>query len=199
MAAHGDMRRRLPAQQKFEKYLLSYCDGNTKSSLEDGTPVHPGVKPYAQYVITKVRKSAGLGPRHEVPIAAEIQATIDRAPVIVRVHFLDNKYKLMLAESWTTVRDLNAMVARKLNLKDPQPFALFETSSLEEERYLDEDERVLDLLAAWTKDHQEAKSKKNKDTAYVPPCLQNAPLFQHSRDRSGCYQSRVRASHPRRY
>ena len=153
-----------PPSKKFERYLLSYCDANTGSSMEDGTPVHPGVKPYAQYVITKIRKSAGLGPRHEVPISAELQACMNREPVVIRVHFLDNKYKLMMAESWTTVRDINAMVARKLNLKDPQPFALFETSSLEEERYLDEDERILDLLAAWTKDFQEAKSKKNKNT-----------------------------------
>ena len=210
-----------PPSKKFEKYLMSYCDANTKQNTADGTPVHPGVKPFAQhvcrrigpaaslavvaalaaaaaprcrdapcaelahavplgprtsdprlasrllrartlgrYAMMKIKKSMSLGPRRETPTQVEIFATKARQPVVLRVHLIDGSYRTVPAESWTTVRELNAMVAKKLGIKDPNPFSTFEVSTGDEERVLDEDERVLDLLSYWTREFQDAKEKK---------------------------------------
>lgn len=153
-----------PPSKTLERYLMSYCDENTKSSLPDGTLVHPGVKPYAQYTMMRLKKSMALGPRKEIPTAMEIQAAKERQPVIIRVHTLDGSYKTVPAEAWTTLRDINAMIAKKLKIKDPTPFATFEVSSNDEERVLDEDDRALDLLSYWQREFNATKKGKTAPT-----------------------------------
>ncbi|KAH9261246.1 hypothetical protein BASA81_000950 [Batrachochytrium salamandrivorans] len=153
-----------PPSKKLEKYLLSYCDQNTKDVLQDGTKVHPGVKPYAKYTMMRIRKSTSLGPRKEVPTAMEIQAARERQPVVIRVHLLDGHYKTVPAECWTTVRELNAMVAKKLKIQDATPFATFEVSSSDEERVLEEDDRVLDLLSYWQREFGSTKKGRAAPT-----------------------------------
>lgn len=153
-----------PPSKKLEKYLLSYCDENTKESLNDGTRVHAGVKPYAKYAMMRIKKSTSLGPRKEVPTAMEIQAAKDRQPVVIRVHLLNGHYKTIPAECWTTIRELNGMVAKKLNISDPAPFSTFEVSSNDEERVLEEDDRVLDLLSYWQREFGAVKKGKAAPT-----------------------------------
>lgn len=153
-----------PPSKKLEKYLMSYCDENTKDSLSDGTRVHPGVKPFAKYTMMRIKKSTSLGPRKEVPTAMEIQAARDRQPVVIRVHLLNGHYKTVPAECWTTIRELNAMVAKKLKIVDATPFATFEVSSNDEERVLEEDDRVLDLLSYWQREFGNTKKGKAAPT-----------------------------------
>jgi myosin-7 len=155
-----------PPSKKLEKYLMSYCDENTKDSLSDGTRVHPGVKPFAKYTMMRIKKSMSLGPRKEVPTAMEIQAARDRQPVVIRVHLLNGHYKTVPAECWTTLRELNIMVAKKLKINDATPFATFEVSSNDEERVLEDDDRVLDLLSYWQREF--GNTKKGK----APPTFQ---------------------------
>jgi hypothetical protein len=50
----------------------------------------------------------------------------------------------------------------KLGLQTEKPFAVYEVSSSEEERVLDPDERVLDLVAYWCRIELEEKHKKGK-------------------------------------
>jgi len=153
-----------PPSKKLEKYLMSYCDENTKDALSDGTKVHPGVKPFAKYTMMRIKKSTSLGPRKEVPTAMEIQAAKDRQPVVIRVHLLNGHYKTVPAECWTTIRELNTMVAKKLKIVDPTPFATFEVSSNDEERVLEEDDRVLDLLSYWQREFGNTKKGKAAPT-----------------------------------
>jgi len=153
-----------PPSKKLEKYLMSYCDENTKDVLSDGTRVHPGVKPFARYTMMRIKKSTTLGPRKEVPTAMEIQAAKDRQPVVIRVHLLNGHYKTVPAECWTTIRELNAMVAKKLKIVDATPFATFEVSSNDEERVLEDDDRVLDLLSYWQREFGNTKKGKAAPT-----------------------------------
>jgi len=111
-----------------------------------------------------LKKSQTLGPRREVPTSMEIQAAKERQPVVIRVHLLNGNYKTVPAECWTTIRDLNQMVAKKLNIVDHTPFATFEVSSNDEERVLDEDDRVLDLLSYWQREFGHSKRGKSAPT-----------------------------------
>ena len=153
-----------PPSQTLERYLMSYCEENTHETLRDGSRVHPGVKPYAQYAMMRLKKSMALGPRREVPTAMEIQAAKEKHPVVIRVHLLNGQYKTVPAEAWTTIRELNAMVAKKLKIQDPTPFSTFEVSSNDEERVLDDDDRVLDLLSYWQREFGTTKKGKAAPT-----------------------------------
>jgi len=112
----------------------------------------------------RLKKSMALGPRKEVPTSMEIQAAKERQPVIIRVHLLDGSYKTVPAESWTTLRDLNTMIAKKLKVKDSTPFSTSEVSSNDEERVLDEDDRVLDILSYWQREFNSVKKNKTPPT-----------------------------------
>jgi hypothetical protein len=135
--------------------VFSFC----AATHNNKTTTTSEVGPYAQYVLLRLQKSLELGPRREVPTEVEINAAKERQPVVQRVYLLDRKYRTVPVESWTTIAELNAMIAKKLQILDPTPFSTFEVSSHEEERMLDEDERVLDVLAAWKRDHDGAKRK----------------------------------------
>lgn len=153
-----------PPSKTLEKYLLSYCDENTRETLHDGTRVHPGVRPYAKYALMRLKKSVALGPRRDVPTAMEVQAAKERQPVVIRVHLLDGQYKTVPAESWTSVKELTAMVAKKLKILDPLPFATYEVSSYDEERALEDEDRVLDLLSYWQREFGSTKKGKKAPT-----------------------------------
>ena len=99
----------------------------------------------------RIRATQKQGPRINVPTSVEIEAVRHGDPVAIRVQKLDNTSVTVPAHSWTTVKELSNMVTHKLGLKDGEPFAIFEVSSDEEERVLDEDERVLDIIAYWQK------------------------------------------------
>lgn len=144
-----------PASNKLQNYLISYLNRSAKS------PSHQGVQRLAEYALVRLTKSMDLGPRTEVPTDVELVAARELRPVTIRVHMLDGSITPMEAESWMTVSDLNANMARSLGIKDPTPFSVFEIAENDEERALEEDDRILDVIAYWDREQKAAKSKKN--------------------------------------
>lgn len=150
--------------KSFEPYLLSYCEAHR----EDGG----GIAEYAAYAMSRIAKTASLGPRREVPTAMEIDACKSRLPVLVRVHHLDGTYDTMPVTSWVTPAELKAMVCEKRGILDGEAFAIYEMTPDGEERHLEKDERILDLVAYWQRLFEEEKqkgddaaAKKNKKKA----------------------------------
>lgn len=80
----------------------------------------------------------------------------------VRIFFLDGKYCNMRADSWTTAQELEVDIAKLLRIENSRPFSLFEVSTGEEERVLDPDERILDLVSFWQRSELEEISKVGK-------------------------------------
>lgn len=98
--------------------------------------------------------------------------------VVVRVHFLDNKFTMVRADSWTTVRAIKRQVALKIGLSpsSEQCFGVYQqivTPSLlsfdaDDERHgqgeneflcLDGDRRVLDVVAMWQRWQVEERAR----------------------------------------
>ena len=107
------------------------------------------------------------GPRVNVPTDVEIEAVKASTSVIMRVHLLDGGFAIVPINSWTTVKEMHQMVTLKCGVKDGEPFSIYEISYPdEEERVLDETERVLDIVAYWQKtfDDDKAKNKKHDET-----------------------------------
>lgn len=135
----------------FESYLLSHCDAHK----EDGG----GVGDYAKYTLGRLKKTSALGPRRETPTAMEIEACKERQPVLVRVYHVDGSFDTMPVTSWTTPPLLKAMVCEKRGIAKGDAFAIYEMTPAAEERFLGDDERVLDIVSYWQRLSEEEKSK----------------------------------------
>jgi len=114
---------------------------------------------YATFCLRKLQNINQLGARREMPTAVEIESTIRREFASIRVFFLDGKYVTIPADAWTTAGQFALKVSNMLGIRTKSPFAIFEVSSEDEERVLDDDERVLDLVAYWNRLELEARSK----------------------------------------
>lgn len=94
-------------------------------------------------------KICELGARRELPTEVEVESTIRQIGTTVRIFFVDGKCASMPVDPWTTAAALVRALCRLLGICDMQPFAIFEVSTDDEERALDADERVLDVVAYW--------------------------------------------------
>jgi len=148
-----------PPSREFKPYLMYYCE------LHKNDP--DGIGDLARGVQMRIKRIMDQGPRVNVPTDVEIEAVKHSTSVIMRVHLLDGGFAIVPVNSWTTVKEMHEMVTLKHNVRDGEPFAIYEISFPdEEERVLDETERVLDIVAYWQKtfDDDKAKNKKHDET-----------------------------------
>mmetsp|Transcript_24752 Transcript_24752/g.72588 ORF Transcript_24752/g.72588 Transcript_24752/m.72588 type:complete len:799 (-) Transcript_24752:82-2478(-) len=144
-----------PPGALLRDYLMAYCSENI-------TAGSPQVARYAEYALHCIPKIFQLGVRRELPTHVEVEAAKRLAPVTIRVNFLDSKYVMVPVNSWTTAAQLNKLIAMRLGVKTWEPFAIFEVSTRDEERVLEPDERILDLVAYWARLNNEERTKKGK-------------------------------------
>lgn len=142
----------------FESFCYSAMTSNTPSETGE-----PGVHEFARYVIGRIAKVVKLGPRREVPTAAEISACASLLPVVVRVDLLDGGFEFGAATSWTTPHDLKEQMCDLMGIAEPnrECFAIYEMTPKLEERYLEPDERILDLVSYWQRLHDETEKKSS--------------------------------------
>jgi hypothetical protein len=148
-----------PPSREFEPYLMYYCEQHKDDEN--------GIGELARSVQMRIKRIMDQGPRVNVPTDVEIEAVKHSTSVIMRVHLLDGGFAIVPVNSWTTVKEMHDMVTLKHNVRDGEPFAIYEISFPdEEERVLDEEERVLDIVAYWQKtfDDDKAKNKKHDET-----------------------------------
>jgi hypothetical protein len=117
--------------------------------------------------LLRIPKITRLGARRELPTKIELEALKRGGSVNVRVFFLDGKYCNMRADSWTTTEELEEDIAKLLNIETTRPFSLFEVSTGEQDRVLDPDERILDLLSFWQRTELEEISKIGKSKFHL--------------------------------
>jgi len=98
-----------------------------------------------------------VGPRAEVPSEQEIKHDQQNEPTQLKVYTLDNAFKTLDADCFTQIKEVKRNFVQKLGLGYSVPFSLFEFSKEGEERILDDDVRVLDVLAAWDRIANEKK------------------------------------------
>jgi hypothetical protein len=160
----GILAGAISPSRDFEKYLLSYCESHKEDSHSVGE--------YARYCMGRVIKTAALPPRREVCTSMEVEAAKMRLPVLLRVYHLDGSYDMMPVTSWVTPNLLKAMVCKKRGIKNSQAFGIFEMTPEGDERFLEQEERLLDLVAYWQRLFEEervtgddAQTKKQKKRA----------------------------------
>ena len=111
-----------------------------------------------------------MKPRREVPPSMEIEATKQLLPALVRLYMLDGTYEMLPCTSVTTSAELKAMMAEIQGIEpdNARGFSVFEIHDTEGERCLDEQERVMDAIAAWQRLFDEEKQRDGKKGAESP-------------------------------
>ena len=103
--------------------------------------------------------------RKLVPTEEEIKHIEEMKSIMFQIYFFSGASTSVPIESYTTVRDLKNMTMRKLklNLSKIPYYALYELCDKPnclEERFLDESEKVVDIMAVWNRETTEFEKKK---------------------------------------
>ena len=85
-------------------------------------------------------------------------------PIMFSIYFFSGTHTLVPTECYTTVRDLKATIMRKLQFKIARIpyYCLFEVcdkTDFLEERFLDDNEKIVDIVALWDKDKSDYMKK----------------------------------------
>ena len=101
------------------------------------------------------------------PSTLEIKHVEEMKPIIVEINFFSGAATTCKVESYTTIRELKTQVMTKLNLNISRIpfFSIFEMcykSDCIEERYLNEFDKVCDILSIWQRETDNFKKENEK-------------------------------------
>lgn len=118
----------------------------------------------ANYIAIRLSKTFESR-RKMAPSDEEVKHVEAMKPIIVQINFFSGASTSIPVESYTTIRDLKTLVMKKLllNISRIPYYAIYEMCTLPdriEERYLNESEKVCDILSVWQKE-KEGFQKKN--------------------------------------
>ena len=120
----------------------------------------------ANYIAIRLSKTFESR-RKLFPSALEIKHVEEMKPIIVEINFFSGAATTCKVESYTTIRELKTQVMTKLNLNISRIpfFSIFEMcykSDCIEERYLNEFDKVCDILSIWQRETDNFKKENEK-------------------------------------
>lgn len=143
-----------PPSTELTPYVLWYF----KSAMESNSPRAderelPGIYEHAEASLCRLTKLQTMAPRKEVAPTMEVEATKDLLPVIVRVYLLDGTQESLPATSLTTATDFKNMMREVLGINpvNMHGLALFDVDNEGHERCIEPTERILDVIAYWSR------------------------------------------------
>lgn len=105
--------------------------------------------------------------RKQIPTEEEIAHIENMKPIMFPIYFFSNTHTLVPTESYTTVKELKQGIMNKLELlvsKVPY-YSLYEVCNKEtitEERFLEDFDRIVDVISVWAKETDDHLVKKEK-------------------------------------
>ena len=120
----------------------------------------------ANYIIIRLNKTFDSR-RRLSPSDLEIKHVEQMKPIIIEMNFFSGAATTCQIESYTTIRELKTQVMAKLNLNISRIpfFSIFEMcykSNCIEERYINEFDKVCDILSIWQRETDNYKKEKAK-------------------------------------
>ena len=123
----------------------------------------------ANYIVMRLNKTFESR-RRLSPSDLEIKHVEEMKPIIIEMNFFSGAATTCQVESYTTIRELKTQVMAKLNLNISRIpfFSIFEMcykTNCIEERYINEFDKVCDILSIWQRetDNYKKEKAKNKD------------------------------------
>lgn len=117
----------------------------------------------ASICLERLPKIMQLGPRSEVPSTEEIRAEQRGELLHVKVYTLNNQCYTVEVSSFTPMKEVCSTMVHKIGLGYASPFSVYEFTKDGEERILDGESRVVDVIASW-----ERLAHENKITVQEP-------------------------------
>ena len=155
-----------PPSLELYHALIRYLIDIIKTSDED-------LQKRANYIAIRLYKTFESR-RKLSPSTLEIKHVEEMKPIIIEINFFSGAATTCKVESYTTIRELKTQVMTKLNLNISRIpfFSIFEMcykSDCIEERYLNEFDKVCDILSIWQRETENYKKEnekaKDKDTS----------------------------------
>ena len=120
----------------------------------------------ANYIAIRLNKTFDSR-RRLSPSDLEIQHVEEMKPIVIEMNFFSGAATTCQVESYTTIRELKTQVMAKLNLNISRIpfFSIFEMcykTNCIEERYINEFDKVCDVLSIWQRETENYKKEKEK-------------------------------------
>lgn len=121
---------------------------------------------HANYVFVRLMRIFEVRRKH-IPSDEELVHIEGMKPIMFPIYFFSNTHTLIPTESYTTIKELKQAIMNKLELlvsKVPY-YSLYEVCNKEkviEERFLEDIDRVVDIIAVWEREQEDHTKIKMK-------------------------------------
>jgi len=149
-----------PPSMELYHALIHYLLDIVKTGDED-------LQKRANYIAIRLAKT--FESRRKIsPSDLEIKHVEEMKPIMIEMNFFSGAATTCQVESYTTIRELKTQVMAKLNLNISRIpfFSIFEMcykTNCIEERYINEFEKVCDILSVWQKETDNYKKEKERE------------------------------------
>lgn len=159
----------------FSRYLLTYLRRHLRA--------HTSIACYAQFCLDNLHAGRLLARRYP-PSVAEVKAVTALRSLVCRFHLLDGRTKAIDLHPADTAADAVHALATKLNLRNVDGWAIFE-STPDGERVLKSHDYVADILTLWeirlrAEQQKQAQAQQSKGKGSTKESASNASLFSLS-------------------
>jgi hypothetical protein len=148
----------LPPSTAMKSFLIEFLKAG-----QDDENNHPEIRSFAKRTLERLEKILVLGPRLEIPTSFEIEQDSMGSKVPVKVFTMDNVFRTIEADCFTLVKHIKQELYDSLNISHTDPFTLIELNFDNEEKSLDDDSRILDVLSSWQRIAKENKLSETED------------------------------------
>ncbi|CAM9360042.1 unnamed protein product, partial [Ectocarpus fasciculatus] len=134
--------------------MMAYCAANINDP-------NPEIVKLATMCLHYTPKMLKFSSRREMPSRMELEAVYHVQPSVLKVFFMDSKYVQVSVNSWTSVADVVKSVCEIIGIpiSRQKAYGMFESNDKDEERPLEPDERVLELVSGWERTCLEASEE----------------------------------------
>ena len=151
----------VPKKDEIYNLILNYLFFEMQNTKDNQIINH------IKYIFVRMVRNKGKE-RHHVPCEEELGCIEKLVPIDLPVKFFTGNQTNIKIESYTTIRDLKIELMNKLdfNIQRALYYSIYEIcekKSGTEERFIDDSEKVCDILSVW--DNEMIRDKKTGDTS----------------------------------
>ena len=151
----------VPKKPEIYNLILNYLFFELQNTKDNQIINH------IKYIFVRMIKTKDKE-RHHVPSDEELACIEKLIPIDLPVKFFTGNQTLIKVESYTTIRDLKIQLMNKLdfNIQRAVYYSIYEIcekKSGTEERFIDDSEKVCDILSVWN--NELIRDKKTGDTS----------------------------------
>ena len=151
----------VPKKDEIYNLMLNYLFFEMQNTKDNQIINH------IKYIFVRMVRNKGKE-RHHVPCEEELGCIEKLVPIDLPVKFFTGNQTNIKIESYTTIRDLKIELMNKLdfNIQRALYYSIYEIcekKSGTEERFIDDSEKVCDILSVW--DNEMIRDKKTGDTS----------------------------------